>query len=295
MTGSRVAGSCGRIPVESSVCKLYPSLAPLGFATGSASLTSATFVDNIYAFSSNAADAVQQLVLIEEDLKSCWGLTIKQDSKEYMVCKGGVSSGLSAPWRPVENFICLGHIIAHDSCMWPCWRQTQRRVWASFFKDAGSNLASHLGMKQNLGLLRRSSQPVWEYRCVRWPPSRKALTEDKRLHRKLLGAMSRLRPDCEETPEQFILRRNRQVARLAQEMGSWSERHKKLCRNWYEHLLRDRNSRSFASILVKHRDAQFLDTIRAWRAGRHYQQRGTGTRSKPGWPKPRWEEQVLKT
>ena len=91
LTGSRVAGSCGRIPVESSVCKLYHSLAPLGFATGIASLTSATFVDNIYAFSSNAVDAVQQLVLIKEDLKSCWGLTVNQDSKEYMVCKGGVS------------------------------------------------------------------------------------------------------------------------------------------------------------------------------------------------------------
>ena len=74
--------------------------------------------------------------------------------------------------------------------------------------------------------------------------------------------------------------------------GLWSKVHIKLCQDWHAHLLRERNSRSFAAMLVKFQDASFLGTMRLLVA-RGGAPRGTGTRSAPGWPQARWEEQVI--
>ena len=110
--------------------------------------------------------------------------------------------------------------------------------------------------------------------------------------KQLLAAMVRLRPAVDEDLVEFVVRRNRHAARIARQVGLWSNLHVKRCQDWHAHLLRERNARSFAAVLVKCRDAKFLATMRALMR-RNAAPRGTGTRSLRGWPRPRSEEHVL--
>ena len=105
--------------------------------------------------------------------------------------------------------------------------------------------------------------------------------------------MARLRPAAGEDPTDFIVWRNRYAATMSRKSGPWNSLHLSLCRNWYSHLLRGRNHRSFAAQLVQFRGAEFLDTMRVLMRPRSAA-RGAGTRSARGYPKPRWEEQVLR-
>ena len=116
---------CGRIPVESSVVKLLPDLAALGFSVSSGRISVATFVDNLFAFSDGAAKAVQQLDILASELRTSWDLNIKPCSREWMACSGSNATLRSEhSWQEVKVFNALGHLVSCDGSAAACFERT---------------------------------------------------------------------------------------------------------------------------------------------------------------------------
>ena len=68
LTGSRTAGLCGRIPVEATVAARNAEWIKKGLTLDTCTLTVATYVDNIYAVSTNARFATVILDDFESQL-----------------------------------------------------------------------------------------------------------------------------------------------------------------------------------------------------------------------------------
>ena len=99
LTGSRTAGMLARIPVEATFEARQAEWRPHGFPVAEdgrpidAVYTCAAYVDNIFAVSTSAKDAIRILDDCEEQLSMEWGLTIKEDSREVMAAIGGSTEG----------------------------------------------------------------------------------------------------------------------------------------------------------------------------------------------------------
>ena len=143
-----------------------------------------------------------------------------------------------------------------------------------------------------LVLIDRATRSIWRYRCTRWPPSKGLLKIEFRLQSKMIAAVQRLQPHQGESPASFVCRRNQAAACMARSHGSWDAEHLLLCSLWYEHLLRPANANSFASILLRHRDAGWLQARRE-QLRPNSESRGSGTRFQRGFIAPRWEESIL--
>ena len=90
LTGTRVAGSLGRVPVESAFAEAcgHRRWANLGFDCGSCRLRLASYIDNIFSVSSTLYGAIQMLEDIEGILQNEWGLAIKPSSRSALVALG---------------------------------------------------------------------------------------------------------------------------------------------------------------------------------------------------------------
>ena len=173
-----------------------------------------------------------------------------------MSCRGA-SSVPSSPyvWEHVDQFVALGHLILPDGSPNACFERVKKVVWKSFFANAGNKRLASASLTQKLVLMNRSTKPLWQYRCPRWPPSKGLLKSEARLQNKMVATLQRLRPSEGETVAFFIARRNRSAARLSKQNGSWADGHIRLCNSWYEHLLRPANCNSYASALLRFQDA----------------------------------------
>ena len=81
LTGSRVAGAGGRIPVEQTIADRCRHWAKWSFA---GRITMSVYIDNLYSASNSAHGAVSIIQDAEEYLQDNWDLKIKPDSKIVM-------------------------------------------------------------------------------------------------------------------------------------------------------------------------------------------------------------------
>ena len=88
LTGSRVAGAMGRVPVEATICDRHQGWNRHGFRTAAQRLTVATYVDNIYRVGSSLHGAIAILEDFEAQLQRHWGLKIKEISRSCLVPRG---------------------------------------------------------------------------------------------------------------------------------------------------------------------------------------------------------------
>ena len=111
LTGSRVAGSLARIPIEEMLVTFADSWIAKGFAK---QVTVASWIDNLLAFSSSIGGAIGMLEECENHLERPWNLQFKQGSTEFLVVWGSMDDELvSERWRKVDVFNSLGHRIEH--------------------------------------------------------------------------------------------------------------------------------------------------------------------------------------
>ena len=87
-TGSILAMTLARIPVESSFVNLYPTCALRGFPVGKCRLVFGAWVDNIYCASEEPADAYRNLTEVFNELSRVWGLELKEGSVSVLVSNG---------------------------------------------------------------------------------------------------------------------------------------------------------------------------------------------------------------
>ena len=132
LTGSRVAGACGRIPVEDTLKMLDRECSHLGFRVGSGVLTVSSYIDNLYAVSDSLFGAISLMKRAEQHLLTRWDLDFKPDSKKCMVPRGsqqGVSDRLIQEYPLNPTFDVLGHRVADDCSIAPCFRRTKAAMW----------------------------------------------------------------------------------------------------------------------------------------------------------------------
>eukprot|EP00959_Pyramimonas_sp_CCMP1952_P334685 7008680-Pyramimonas_sp.AAC.1 len=77
LTGSRVAGAMGRVPVESTIRERHQVWPRHGFQAAGCRLTVATYVDNIFSAGASLNVAINILEDFEAQLESVWDLKIK--------------------------------------------------------------------------------------------------------------------------------------------------------------------------------------------------------------------------
>ena len=289
LTGSRVAGVLGRVPVESTISERRSYWQPWGYRTDHCVLTACTFVDNIFSAGRNLDGAINILEDFEMHLRSVWRLDIKSSSRSCCVPLGSDDAPDDAdkwPLRP--SFTVLGHILQDNGATKLCWHNTRRSMWRAFF----GNYRKSLRPKSSLQLLQRAVIPCLDFRNTRWPAHADLSLKMDTVQRKMIAIILRPQMRAGETPEFFVRRRNRLAAAEARSMGTWSHRHCKRVLSWRDHLLRPANSHSWAAILLNFHGFEWLLQKRSENQGGLLAGR-TGTRAASGNVFTRWHDGLV--
>ena len=311
LTGSRIAGLLGRIPVESVMNDRYPvwlkwgyQLRRADFDTQSHRLVSdfvlscSSYVDNLFAVSHGLAGAIAILEDFEGELSRKWGLSIKPSSRQCMAAAGSdYQSPDSHKWPQVTSFNVLGHTLANNGSIRPCWQHTRQMMWRSYWTNAGSQCARLLATPLRMKMLTRAVGPVFDYRCSRWPPQQTIGKEVDSTQCKMVAAILREKRRPGEEPAEYCRRRNRAASAACKMLGLWSTRWFKRALNWNSHVLRPLNDYSWCGRLVVYRGMQWLQARRVSILGRNTSQRSslagrTETRSIRAAPCTRWHDGI---
>jgi hypothetical protein len=288
LTGSRSAGQLARVPVADVFRRLR------GRVTGTIipSVGLMSWIDNIIALADSPTSAVYLIEQVEDLLKSRWNLHIKESSKELLVAKGcPVQFALQDGWSQTDELASLGDIISNDMSPHPLLKQAEVKSWAAFWRNSGSSLARHLTVTQRV---KQNQKMVWpcSAHCIsRVPPSKSNLTRIQQHQNKMTKIMLQEWPRSDETPETFVKRVNASISYLNRSV-SWSKLVVKNATSWRDHLLRPNNFSSPSSKLLRHNDADFVQTCRMLLYPNNTQRHGCGLRCIPGNLHSRWEEAV---
>ena len=296
MTGSRLAGELGRIPVESTIQECLPQLERYGFRTDSRILCVCTFVDNIFNFSTSSLGATAMGDLFEQTLFKNWQLSIKEGSRK--VTSADNSHEVSSPsWEVVQLMRPLGHVVDHRCRAQVAARPTFRIMWGAFFAKMTDKRLQHLHLEQRVVELNRYIWPLLAYRCSGWPVNTLLSKSIDAIQLKMVALLLRVAPWPDEAMPSFYRRRAKSASALIAATFKWSDAHMRRFVKWHQHCVRNSSNRSFNLSLIQFRDDDWLQrkrepfvplfTISA-RAFTKYAGR-TGTRSSRGGPPTRWE------
>ena len=198
-------------------------------------------------------------------------------------------------WPRCKSFIVLGHTLAEDGSIRPCWQHTRQSMWKSFWANAGSRCGHELAVPLRVGLLAKTVGPVFDYRNSRWPPQKTVGIEIDRVQCKMVASILRIQRHLGEESLNYCRRRNRAAAQLCRQMGLWSVRWFNRALAWHKHILQPRNSKSWSSQLVMYRGKQWLQARRASFVAASSSSGSclaskTATRSFQGCPNTRWHD-----
>ena len=294
LTGSRVAGALGRIPLLSVANARSAHWERLGYKINGAALTVAFYVDNMYSLAHSAADAVSILEDLEQHLLSDWSLRIKPSSRSVCVPRGGQmhESHDESKWPVLQHFPVLGHVLDASGSSWPCWQATKTKMWRAFFANCVGNKVQGLPFLAKTKLLGRCVLPVGDFRCTRWTYHGALAADVDRQQRKMMSIMAKIPRRAGELDPTYFRRRHREISFECKRAGLWSLRHSRRVCAWNAHLNRPLNARSWAARLLHWHGEEWLAAQRLLHGTSSLGGR-TGTRAGPGCPCPRWHDGVL--
>ena len=194
---------------------------------------------------------------------------------------------------------CLGHIIASDGGIRPCWEEARRKMWKSFWANAASREIAKAPTDMKMKLLSRSTVCIVQFKWSRWPPQKKVALELTLLQTRMLATILRVQRRPLEDMLDYIRRRNKQAKAVARAQGMWYHLWWKRCIAWHKHVNRHTNTPMY-QILACHGQswlrAQRFPFVpahssfaRAWTIDRGR----SGTRCRSGYVSKRWEEGIL--
>ena len=251
-----------------------------------------SWIDNITALADSPMSAVYLIEQVEDLLKSRWNLHIKESSKELLVAKGcPVQFALQDGWSQTDELASLGDIISNDMSPHPLLKQAEVKSWAAFWRNSGSSLARHLTVTQRVKQNQKMVWPCYAHCISRVPPSKSNLTRIQQHQNKMTKIMLQEWPRSDETPETFVKRVNASISYLNRSV-SWSKLVVKNATSWRDHLLRPNNFSSPSSKLLRHNDADFVQTCRRLLYPYNTQRHDCGLQCMLGNLQSRWEEAV---
>ena len=287
LTGSRVAGQLGRVPVQATIQSILPSLTKLAWSQQDVTLVVTSYVDNVWFLAPNAYKATRMADLFAVHLQRYWSQTIKPTSKQVMSVFGATDeSTIDDSWDVVFSMPVLGHLISANGSIEEDFQFTIRKMWKTFWSNAGLLSARRLPLDHKLKLIQRATLPIADQHMVRWPFTDHRAKQVDRVQRKMLLICNRCAPMPTEDSETFFKRRHREAATLQRRAGRWSHRWATQVVKWHSHIRRDPNF-SWPSQLLKVRPPAELQARRwLWNRPR--------TRVLPGFTNARWTECVEK-
>ena len=262
LTGSRLAGQLGRIPVQDSLRKTLPTLSKLAWTFGDIVLVAATFVDNLFFTAPSLYRATKMADIVAEYLQEHWHQCMKPDSRQVLrLHASSADEAHSAGWEVLEQMTTLGIIIDSNGNISADFQQTKRKMWAAFWANAGQASVRNAPVKAKVALLNRATLPIANAHFVYWPFTQERAKTLDRAQRKMLATLQRIKPKFDDTRDSFFDRKRRQAALLQDKMGKWSKRWAKRITRWDEHLERAQTN-SFPSQLRSVRPAGELQQRR---------------------------------
>ena len=220
-----------------------------------------TWVDNLFCIADSQDKAARCLRRIEQVFESSYGLRIKPSSKLYLLPKGALDEGsFTDEWQRVEQFPVLGHIIAANASIHPCWEASQRTIWRAFWKNCRSHHLKREPQKR-MQLLDRSVFPAVSYRVSRWPPQKVVAQQLDRVQVNMIASIRKLPPLPFEEPGHFNNRRMKDAHSFLRQTSTWSSRWFNRFHEWNEHL--SRHPDHPASRILATRGSEWLRRRRA--------------------------------
>jgi hypothetical protein len=209
-----------------------------------------------------------------------------------------VPAALPEGFDLVKQMKVLGHVVAHDGSIRPCWEEGKKALWRSFWRNSGCRKARAIGTSERLDLLARATLPALSFRVSRWPPQKQIGLELDAVQRRMIAVCLKIRLQRHETLAAYVRRRNREISAVTRKCGEWSRMWWSRAAKWDDHL--HRHPESPASIIASCHGPNWLLSLRAvwatistnnpraWSvtAGR------TDTRVCAGRPQPRWRESI---
>ena len=223
LTGSRTAGALGRIIVCESVKSISSQVWDMGFNVCEGRFCLASWIDNVFTFSSSLSQAVTMQETFEAHISRKWGLQIKPSSRRILVCKGsGASSPDHEKWPIVCNMNVLGHVVQNDSGIRSDWRKTKLGLWKCFWGSCGSRAGRSLGAILKVKLLQRSVLAFFQWKLSRWPFQKTIAIELDALQCQMLAIIMNVHRSRYESVDQYCRRRRREARKLAAQCCFWS-------------------------------------------------------------------------
>jgi hypothetical protein len=257
LTGTRIAGVLGKIPIRETIQALRPELDKLGFATPRVTLTVATWVDNLISVAASAERALRMQVLIESYLCEKWGLRIKERSRTFMTPKSGDSVD-APPWKAVHVMRTLGHYNASNSSIARPWAIVHGHVMSAFYAKYRPTMLRGCSGRELAQLVDKHLWPIVAFRAAGWPHQPVVAKQMDKLQTRLVSMLLPLRCAPEETYKDFCKRRGQTATKECDAVARWSWRWAALVIGWDAHVNRNSSGLIWASFLREVRDKQWL-------------------------------------
>ena len=117
---------------------------------------------------------------------------------------------------------CLGHELANNGSVVPCWHKARKAMLASHFKNSGNVAALDLPWESKRILLSRATLPVFAYRAARWPPSASVISYVDRFQRRMISSCLAVQPLPDEPVVDYYRRRNATLSAHPPPASRWS-------------------------------------------------------------------------
>jgi hypothetical protein len=137
-----------------------------GFGVGKRKFMFASWVDNIYMASMDAAGAIWLGEHFEDHIMEVWDLRLKPSSKEVLVCRGS-EHAINDKWKQVQAMAILGHIIEDDGAVRMSWEVTKRTIIKASWANLRHPSATKLPPNEKIRLVSRAVVPQFTSKCTR--------------------------------------------------------------------------------------------------------------------------------
>jgi len=303
LTGSRVAGQIGHLPVLETVDTCSEVWKQKGFKHGAHSVYLCTWIDNVYSFSNSLHKAIDILDEFESHIHRIWGLSIKSTSRSCLVCKGSVETPRDpVKWQMRVNINVLGHHVHHDGGITEDWKVSRKVLWKCFWANAGNRSARKLGPVQRAKLLQRTVEPTLLWKVSRWPVQKTVAIQMDKVQCRMLAMLLPCPQGSGESIDAYCRRRLRNARNVCMKAGMWSQLWCQRVLDWDKHIRRGSRYGHICSSLLNHHESVWLGFQRSQFVpensddsanGRITMYAGrTGTRLNIGRPQTRWDEGV---
>ena len=247
LTGSNVALTMARVPIESSVCDLYEESALRGFEREDLRLVFATYIDNIFAASSSPEDACLNLSNLFRLLSTKWGLSLKSGSA-CVICSKGCDLSRFRPEEGiplVSEAVVLGWQICSNGSQRSGWKELIRKAWTCFWANCRARGWRSWGIKRRLRLLDRCVKPIVLHRLQVWGATKSGVKRLSRLQRHLVSrACGNFMLPCETFKAFFQRCSSESRLHIGKTVSDWSLAWCRSTLSWDMHLKRDWDAQS---------------------------------------------------